>query len=321
MNKTMLAVIALAASMMLQPITAYAGETVQEDSGAAVAQEAEPQQTENDTQAVTQEAAPQTGTVAADTTPIPEDAVVATVNGEDIKGAILDKVMKQVPSMPGAANVKKELLDKIIDLELVAQAAKKAGIDKESEFKVGMDMYEKQQLFAIYLNREIVDKVKLDPEEVKKYYDIHASDYASGEQVKASHILVDTEEKALEIKKQLDEGADFAELAKSESSCPSASRGGDLGYFTRDTMVPEFANAAFALKVGEISEPVKTQFGWHIIKVTDKKAAGTKSFDEVKGEIEQKLLSERQQKAYDDLLVELRKNADIKINEDALGQP
>jgi peptidyl-prolyl cis-trans isomerase C len=328
MKKTLLAAVALAASMMLLPMAAYTEEPAQEGVGTAVSQEAAPQPEQaappSEEAAPQPEQATQAATTnkpaAADFTPVPDDAVLATVNGQEITGAIFDKVLKQVPQSAGTPDIKKQLLDKIIDLELVAQAAKKAGVDKEPDFKIGMAMYEKQQLFAIYLNREIVDKVKVDPADVKKYYEVHSSDYATGEQVKASHILVDTEEKAKEIKKKLDEGADFAELAKADSSCPSASRGGDLGYFTKETMVPEFAKAAFALKVGEISEPVKTQFGWHIIKVTDRKPAGTKPFDEVKGEIEQKLLGERQQAAYEELLAKLRKDADIKVNSDKLGE-
>ncbi len=300
MKNTMFMVLALCALLIAAPINALAGEEA----------EAQPAATEvtEDTGAVGEAEAE---AAEAETSP---DAVVATVNGTEIKAGLLNKVLKQVPAIPGATNMKKEILDKLIDLELIAQAAEKEGLDKDPDFVAGLDMYKKQQLFAIYLSKAIVGTVKAEPEELQKYYDENKSQFETGEQVRASHILVDSEEKAIEIKKKLDGGADFAELAKSDSTCPSSSRGGDLGYFGKGSMVPEFEQAAFALKVDEVSEPVKTQFGWHIIKLTGRNEAGVKSFEDAKPEIEKKVLEKKQQKAYEDLLANLRKEASITVN-------
>jgi len=257
----------------------------------------------------------------ADTQAAPSNNVVATVNGADITNDLLDKVMEQVPATQGAPagkDMKREVLEKIIDLELVAQAAVKDGMDKDPDFVTGLEMFKKQQLFAIYLNKEVVQKIKVTPEEVKAYYDKNQDQYKTGEEATASHILVDSEEKAAAIKKRIDGGEDFAEIAKAESSCPSASRGGDLGSFGKGTMVPEFEQAAFALKAGEVSGPVKTQFGYHIIKITGQKAAGVQPLDDVKDKIEKTLLQENQQKAYEDLLAKMRGEAKINVNETAL---
>lgn len=250
------------------------------------------------------------------------DKVVATVNGSEITSKLLDKVLEQVPPSQTATpteDMKKEILNKIIDLELVSQAAIKDGLDKDADFVAGLEMFKKQQLFAIYLNKAIIQTVKVTPEEANANYEANKDTYKTGEEVRASHILVDTEEKAKNIKERLDKGEVFEELAKAESSCPSASRGGDLGSFGKGSMVPEFEQAAFALKEGEVSGPVKTQFGYHIIKVTGHKASGVQPFEEVKEKIEQSLLQEKQQKAYDDLLVQMRKAAAITINDTALG--
>ncbi len=244
--------------------------------------------------------------------------IVASVNGKKITADLLDKVMQQAPAGTPTTEpaARRSVLDKLIDVEIVAQEAEKQGLADTDEFKLNMEMLRKQQLYVSLMRKAVIDSVKVTPDEVKAAYEKDKAKYVSSEEVQASHILVDTEEEAKKIKEQLDKGADFATLAKEKSKCPSAPRGGDLGSFGKGRMVPEFEKVAFALKVGEISAPVKTQFGWHIIKVTGTKAAKTKEFDEVKGEIEQKLLQEKQKKAYDDLMASLKAKADIKVNEE-----
>jgi len=244
--------------------------------------------------------------------------VVATVNGKKITADLLDKVMQQAPAGTPVTDpaAKRGVLEKLIEVEVVAQEAEKEGLADTDEFKLNMEMLKKQQLYVSLMKKDIIDAVKVTPEEVKAAYEKDKAKYATSEEIQASHILVDTEDEAKKIKEQLDKGADFATLAKEKSKCPSAPRGGDLGSFGRGRMVPEFEKAAFALKVGEISAPVKTQFGWHIIKVTGTKPAKTKEFDEVKAEIEQKLLQEKQKKAYDDLMASLKAKADVKVNEE-----
>src|SRR5579885_3518639 len=142
---------------------------------------------------------------------------------------------------------------------------------------------------------------------MRKVYDEAVKQQAPEEEVHARHILVSTEDEAKAIEDQLKKGADFATLAKERSKDPGAADGGDLGYFTKDQMVPEFADVAFKLDKGQISDPVHTQFGWHIIKIEDKRIKPTPTFDEVKGQIENYVA----RRAQADLVAKLRSAANI----------
>jgi peptidyl-prolyl cis-trans isomerase C len=175
------------------------------------------------------------------------------------------------------------------------------------------------------LGKEVADKVTVPADEVKKFYDENKDKFKTEESVRASHILIGVgekasvedkkkaKEKAEAIRKRLLAGEDFAAVAKKESTCPSAPQGGDLGSFSKGQMVPEFEKAAFALKPGEISDVVETKFGYHIIKVQEKKPAGTVSFDEAKKNIEQYLKGQKIQKGVGEYLEKLRKDAKIEI--------
>jgi peptidyl-prolyl cis-trans isomerase C len=152
---------------------------------------------------------------------------------------------------------------------------------------------------------------------MKKVYE-DASKQISGEQeVHARHILVETEDEAKAVKAELDKGADFAELAKKKSKDPGASDGGDLGFFTKDQMVPEFSAVAFALEPGKISDPVKTQFGWHIIKVEEKRNRKAPDFTQVKSQIETYVT----RKAQADYVAKLRDAAKIERMDQAANTP
>lgn len=255
---------------------------------------------------------------------------VATINGEKITTDTLDLILQQATSQgqqaPGP-EAKKALVEKLIEMNLFAQAGEKAGVRDDPDFKKAMDMMHKQEdlftkqaLAATYLRKKAFEDVKVTPDEIKNYYDKNQEQFRTGEQVRASHILVKTEDEAKAIKARLDKGESFEAVAKDKSTCPSASRGGDLGWFARGVMDPDFEKAAFALKEGEVSGPVKTKFGWHIIKITGKKPASVKTLEEVSSQIEQKLLQDKQKKVYDDTLAQLRKQADIRINDTALTE-
>ncbi|MEI8355413.1 MAG: peptidylprolyl isomerase, partial [Deltaproteobacteria bacterium] len=175
------------------------------------------------------------------------------------------------------------------------------------------------------LEKEVVSKVSVTDAEVKKFYEENKDKFKNDESVKASHILIGVDakatdadkkkarEKAEAIRKRILAGEDFAAIAKKESTCPSSAQGGDLGFFTKGQMVPEFDKVAFALKPGDISEVVETKFGYHIIKVQEKKAAGTRSFEEAKKNIEEYLKSLKIQKGVTEYLDKLRKDAKIEI--------
>ncbi|MRR55785.1 MAG: peptidylprolyl isomerase [Deltaproteobacteria bacterium] len=182
----------------------------------------------------------------------------------------------------------------------------------------------------IYINnlieQEIASKVTVSDEDVKKFYDENPDKFKQSESVQASHILIGVDpkltaeekakakEKAAGLLKRAKAGEDFAALAKDNSTCPSAPQGGSLGYFGKGQMVPEFEKAAFALKPGEISEIVETKFGYHIIKVTDKKAAGTVSFNDAKNDITNYLKIQKIQQNISTYIDKLRKEAKVEIS-------
>src|SRR6201996_5588708 len=216
-----------------------------------------------------------------------EDKVLAKVNGSEIRQS--DVAMAEEELGPSLAQMDpatkdENVLSFLIDMKVVSKAAEDEKIADNDDFK-------KRLAFA--RNRLLMDsllaakgKAATTDEAEKKVYE-EASKQISGEQeVHARHILVETEDEAKAVKAELDKGADFAELAKKKSKDPGASDGGDLGFFTKEQMVPEFSEVAFKLEPGKISDPVKSQFGWHIIKVEEKRNRKPPEFDQVKGQIE-----------------------------------
>src|ERR1700752_397298 len=218
-----------------------------------------------------------------------EDAnpVLAKVNGSEIRQSDIALAEEELgPSLAqmDPSTKKENVLAFLIDMKIVAKAAEDKKIEDRDDFKARL---------AFARNRLLMDnllaakgKAANTDEAMKKVYD-DASKQISGEQeVHARHILVETEDEAKEIEAELKKGADFAELAKKKSKDPGASDGGDLGFFTKDQMVPEFSAVAFTLEPGKISDPVKSQFGWHIIKVEEKRNRQAPDFAQVKPQIE-----------------------------------
>ena len=180
-------------------------------------------------------------------------------------------------------------------------------------------------LISRFIETTFVPKVTVSDAEVKAFYDANRDKFTQGESVKASHILIGIDanatsedktkarEKAEKLKKDLVAGADFAQLAKDNSTCPSSKQGGDLGSFGKGQMVPPFEKAAFALKPGETSDVVETQFGYHIIKLTDKKGAETTALSDVKGKIENQLKIQKVNEAVQQFVSETRKTAQVEV--------
>ncbi|TNF53960.1 hypothetical protein EP227_05100 [bacterium] len=177
-------------------------------------------------------------------------------------------------------------------------------------------------LVSTLLKREVEEKAVTDDKEIRDFYEKHSDTYKLGDQVRAQHILVDTEEEADEILQKILKGEDFEELAKSFSKDQStAVKGGDLGFFGKGRMVPEFEQAAFSLKVGEVSEPVQTKFGYHIIKGLEIKEGEQREFDEVKSIVERRLKAEKQKSLFDTYIESLKGKAGVvEINEEELKE-
>ena len=250
--------------------------------------------------------------------PIDPNAVVATVDGQNITerdlGFIAQDMGQQLQQVP-PEQLRAYLLTQLIGNKLLAGAAVKGGLDQTDDYKAYIAYLRDHALNQAFIQQDVVAAVTDDM--VKAAYDKQVAAMPDQDEVEARHILVNTEDDAKAIKTQLDGGADFATLAKEKSIEPGAKdSGGELGYFTQDKMVKPFADAAFAMKVGEISNPVQTQFGWHIIKVEDRRKAAKPTLDQLSQQIKQQLYVAK----YRELLQNLHSAAKIDIPDAALSQ-
>ena len=252
-------------------------------------------------------ATPANPSLAAQAEPAP-DTLLATVNGQKITQ--LDVTLASEDLGPTLAQQLKGkardayVLDYLVDSTLVAQKAKQDKLDQTPDFAAKVSYAKDKVLMEALLT--VVAKSVTDDATLHKIYDEAAKAQKPEEEIHARHILVATEADAQAVLKRLKAGEDFAKVAK-ETSKDSGADGGDLGWFTRERMVPEFADAAFKLKDGQISDPVKSQFGWHIIQVEGHRTKQFPPFNEVRDQIVRYSI----QKAQSDLILDLRKNAKI----------
>ncbi|RJQ50488.1 MAG: peptidylprolyl isomerase [Nitrospiraceae bacterium] len=215
---------------------------------------------------------------------------------------------------------KEKFLEELIKRELIYQDARKMKLDKDPEYLEKKKEFERMSLVALILKKEVEDKAGVSDEEAKAFFDKNADKFTIGTKIRASHILVDTEEQAKKIHARIKKGESFSKLAQSLSKDKgSAVKGGDLGYFGRGQMVPEFEQAVLRLKIGETSEAVKTRFGFHIIQLTDIQKGETASFEQSKEAIKRQLLAEKQRALADTYIEGLRKKFEVKKNEDKLA--
>ncbi|MBV9860303.1 MAG: peptidylprolyl isomerase [Alphaproteobacteria bacterium] len=223
-----------------------------------------------------------------------EDTVVARVNGIELHRSDLEAARRGLP--PEAQKLPFEqvypvLLDRMINGELLIDAGRKAHLENDPEVKRRLVRYEDRLIQEAYIDRLVTDAAT--EERLRARYQAFLRERPAQEQVHARHILVPTEAEAKTVIAELDKGADFAALAKKYSKDPGTDSGGDLGYFTKDEMVPAFAQAAFALPVGGYTKtPVKTEFGWHVIKVEDRRMAQPPSFEEAHDELVNQVANE-----------------------------
>jgi parvulin-like peptidyl-prolyl isomerase len=264
---------------------------------------------------------------------VPPDKVVITVGDQKITAAQFDEIINSLPQQYQAnarGAGRKQFADNIARVLMLAQEGRRRKLDETAAYKT-QTMFQNANLLAGLTFDQIGKEATVDPAEVQKYYDAHK---AETERVKARHILIrvqgaptavrpgqkeltDAEAlaKAQEIRKKIEGGADFAELARTESDdTSSAVQGGDLGYFGRNMMVPPFEEAAFAMKPGELSQPVKSPFGYHVIQV---QAHETKTLDEMRPDIEKRLRPELAQK----VLQDMEKKASVQLDQDFFNPP
>ena len=236
--------------------------------------------------------------------------VLATVGGMPITEAEVDEFLASLGPRGQAYNNPEGrgiILEQLIGNKLLLLDAKRNLIEAEPAFKEQLAKL-KDNLLASYAAEKVISTVSVSDKEARDYYEENKERFNQGETVNASHILVDSEEKALELLAKIKSGeVSFEDSAKENSSCPSGQQGGSLGDFGRGQMVPEFDVAVFSMEEGEITEtPVKTQFGYHLIKLNKKNPATTPAFEEIASEIKQGLLGEKRQKAYESKINQLK---------------
>ncbi len=213
---------------------------------------------------------------------------------------------------------KKEFLEDILNEHLLLKEAQQRGLGRLPDVESFIETAKKKILVAKLVELEIDKKISVGPDDALTFYESHKEEFVTPVFLRASHILVKTEEEAVQIKNDLDVGLDFEEIARNKSLDATGVLGGDLGFFQKGQFVPEFEEAALELKKGPVSGAVKSRFGYHIIKLTDRMEPRLKEFKLVKAAIEDRLLKEKRSAAFKDLMEKLKNGKQAQVDEKAL---
>ena len=245
-----------------------------------------------------------------------ENKILATISGVEITENDLNNIIMRYPEDKrgyfSSDMGKKQILEQMIQFELMNKLGSEMELDKTEEFKAQVKQVEKDLLTQATVNK-VLSEVTVTEEDAKKYYEENKAQFEQPATVSAKHILVDNEELCNEIKNRIEnEGLSFEDAAKEYSTCPSNAQGGSLGVFGRGMMVPEFEEAAFALDLEKVSEPVKTQFGYHLIKVESKNGADVMPFEAVKEEVFGRLTQQAQENKFMTVIKELEDKYEVK---------
>lgn len=241
--------------------------------------------------------------------------VIARINGTEITQEDLDnaraEIGEELSSIP-AEDRRWRLVQYLIESRMMADAAKKQGFDETPEFKKRLDYYRDRALRDLYMEKKVRSNVT--EAQAKALYDEQIAKMEPQTEIRARHVLVETESEALDVVERHNRGEDFAELARELSKGPSGADGGDLGYLTKGQLVKAFEETAFGLEKGEVSDPVKTEYGWHVIKLEDKRQQTPPDFKEVKEQLMSVLVRQEAEKA----IGELRKESEVEIVDPAI---
>lgn len=213
---------------------------------------------------------------------------------------------------------KEEFLDEIVNDTLLYQEAVRKGLDKDKEVRKVVEEARKKILIARLLKDQVDKGIEVSEADIQQYYKDHEDKFMTPEVMRVSHILVPTREEAERLSAELAKGAAFEDLARARSMDPTAQRGGDIGYFPKGQLMPEFEAACQALEVGQASEVVKTQLGYHLIKLTDRRAPQLKPLEQVRDAIRAELRTVKRQQIFNELVEKLRQKTQVKVNEEAL---
>lgn len=247
--------------------------------------------------------------------PAPTGTVLAKVNNRAITQSDFDRRITELPEefQEEARKYQRQLLEDLILEELLYQEAQASGFERDPATQAALAQARRRVLIGQLIEREVNAKVTIAEVDSETYYNEHREAFAVPKRYRASHILVKDEGEARQLREALKAGAELADLARRHSMDASKNQGGDLGYFVPGDLVPEFEEVAMALEVGEISEVVKTPFGYHVIQLTDIQEAAVRPLEEVLGQIRRQLQNERRQKALDEFLTQLRQRASIQV--------
>ena len=242
------------------------------------------------------------------------DTVLVKIENEVITQSEIDKLLEnidpQMSAMYNSPEGRAALIDEVINIRLFALRGIKDGVDKSPEYLDEIERYKKHALMKVTVEK-IIEKVEVTDEDAKKFYDENPTQFAQPEQIHASHILVSDDEEMEKVLAELKADETFEDVARKYSICPSKENSGDLGFFGRGQMVKEFEDAAFNLKVGEVSEPVKTQFGVHVIRLEEKKEESKIPIAEVMEQLKPYLLQQKRSEAYQEVLAQLKEEYKI----------
>ena len=249
---------------------------------------------------------------------LPPETILASFSGQTITLGEFNLIWEEVPEEYKLQLDKSMVLDQMISEKLLIQEAKNMGLEEDMDVLEQVKKMTEQILVQALIEKEILNKVDANEEEVLDYYEQNKDSFTEKEQVHLYNILLETEEEAQNILEQLKAGENFSEIAKTKSTGPSAAQGGDMGFISKGSTIPEIDEAISALEIGELTDIIKSDFGFHILKITEKKAETVKTLEEVREEIVQTLLPEKQKEAFDNLLEELKGKVEIEINEELL---
>ncbi len=264
------------------------------------------------------------GTSATETNPedvetiLPPETILASFGEQTITLGEFIQIWEEFPEDYKLQLDKSMVLDQIISEKLLIREAKNIGLEEDRDVLEQIKKITEQILVQSLIEIEILNKVKINDEEVLEYYEQNKDSFTEKEQVHLYNILLETEEEAQDVLERLKAGKDFSEIAIEKSTGPSAVQGGDLEYLSKGTIIPEIEDVVFALELEKLSEIIKTDFGFHILKITDKKPETVKTLEEVKEDIIEILLPTKHREAFENLLEELKGKAEIEINEELL---
>jgi len=248
-------------------------------------------------------------------------AVLARFEGQTITTAEFKKKIANLPKefRDAALRRKKDFVEEMVNERFLAREAKKRGVPNKPDVKELVDTAYQRIVIAKLIEEEVDKKITLEPDESMKYYESHKEEFMTPLLLRASHILVKTEAEALEVKKQLLAGADFEELARKKSLDNTAIRGGDVGFVQKGQSIPEFEEAAFKMKKGALSGVVKSQFGYHIIKLTDRAEPSLRDFKLIKNILEKQILNQKRARLFKEYVQKIRGGSKVEIDEKVLA--